>query len=266
MKPDRLDHVLVARGLAENRTRAQALILAGRVRSGDRRLDKPGTRIPPDLPLEVAAGPLWVGRGGHKLAGALERFGIDVRDRVALDVGASTGGFTDVLLDHGARRVAAVDVGRGQLDWKLRNDERVDVLEGINARHMTPADLPFQPQLGVVDVSFISLTLILPAMAACLVDDSPLVALVKPQFEVGRGRVGRGGIVRDPADHRAVLEKLVSFAPTCGIDVRDVARSVIRGAEGNVEFFLHGVIVPQDPGTRDLAARIEAALVEEVPS
>lgn len=266
MKSERLDRVLVARGLAENRTRAQALILAGRVRSGERRLDKPGTPVPPDTPLEVEPGPRWVGRGGLKLVGALDRFGVDVRDRLALDVGSSTGGFTDVLLDRGAKRVAAVDVGRGQLDWRLRNDDRVTVLEGVNARYLTPEDLPFVPRVGVVDVSFISLRLILPAMVACLGDGSPVVALVKPQFEIGRGRVGRGGIVRDPAAHREVLEQIVGFAPECGLCPRDVTRSVIRGAEGNAEFFLYAVTDAGSSAVPDLASRIDATLAEEVPS
>lgn len=236
---ERLDRILVNRGLAETRTKAQALVMAGRVVSEGARLDKPGLRLPVDAPLELLPGKRYVSRGGLKLDAALERFGVSVAGRAALDVGASTGGFTHVLLERGASRVAALDVGRGQLDWSLRNDDRVTPVEGVNARYLEPAALPFSPSLAVIDVSFISLELILPPVVACLSPGGEGVALVKPQFEVGRSRVGRGGIVRDPALHRAVLERLVAFAGRQGWGVAGVCAASIRGAEGNQEFFVH---------------------------
>jgi 23S rRNA (cytidine1920-2'-O)/16S rRNA (cytidine1409-2'-O)-methyltransferase len=257
---DRLDKLLVERGLAPTRAKAQALILAGRVRSGDRRLDKPGTRVGTDLPLEVTPGQRWVSRGGFKLAGALDAFAVDPSGRDALDVGASTGGFTEVLLEAGARRVIALDVGRGQLDWGLRNDERVFPLEGLNARHLQASALPFLPNLAVVDVSFISLTLVLPPVVGCLVGAADVVALIKPQFEVGRGEVGRGGIVRRPELHRQVLERTVTFGKDHGFGVRQLAASPVTGAEGNREFFVH--LAPGRPDADDtaIARSIEAAL------
>jgi NAD+ kinase len=198
----RLDRILVERGLAPTRARAQALVLAGRVSTAGLRLDKPGLCYPLDVPLEVAPGPRWVSRGGEKLDAALAALGVRAAERDALDVGASTGGFTQVLLQHGARRVIALDVGRGQLDWSLRNDPRVLVLEGRNARRLDPADLPFPPSLATVDVSFISLRLVLAPLVGCVTADGDVIALVKPQFEVGRAQVGRGGIVRDRELHR----------------------------------------------------------------
>jgi 23S rRNA (cytidine1920-2'-O)/16S rRNA (cytidine1409-2'-O)-methyltransferase len=257
---ERLDAALVERGLASNRTRARALILAGRVRSAGRRLEKPGQKIAGDTPLEVEAGPRFVSRGGFKLERALVSLGVRVEGRSALDVGASTGGFTQVLLEAGAARVAALDVGRGQLDWGLRRDPRVRVLDGINARRLAPSDLPFPPDLAVVDVSFISLELVLPAVVACLAPGGEIVALVKPQFEVGRGMVGRGGIVRDAALHAEVLDRLAAFARRRGWGVLGATASPIRGAEGNVEFFLH--VAPGRPGLAEpeLAAALATAL------
>jgi len=258
----RLDQALVERGLASSRAQAQALVLAGRVRSGGRRLDKAGARIAQDAELEIEPGPRYVGRGGHKLRGALDRFGLTLRGCVVLDVGASTGGFTQVALEDGARRVLAVDVGRGQLDWTLRQDDRVAPIEGINARRLTPADLPETADVAVVDVSFISLTLILPPLGACLIDDARVLALVKPQFEVGRRQVGRGGIVRDPALHRSALISVAGAARAAGWIVAAVAPSAIRGAEGNVEFFIHlarGDAAPPEP---DLESAVDAAIRE----
>lgn len=256
----RLDQALVDRGLAPSRSKAQALILAGRVFSGTQRMDKPGTRVGPDRSLRISEGSRYVGRGGHKLRGALETFGIDVRGIDALDVGASTGGFSQVLLEGGARRVIALDVGRGQLDWSIRSDSRVVVLEGVNARHLSPSDLPFRPAIAVVDVSFISLELVLEAVAGCLLSPGRMVALVKPQFEAGRGRVGKGGIVRDPAVHREVLDRLIGFCRRRGWGVLGITASPIRGAEGNVEFFLH---VAPGAGTVE-AFDVEAAVAEAV--
>ena len=239
MERERLDLLLVERGLAPSRAKAQALVLSGRVESRGARLDKPGMRFPRDVPLEVLPGKRFVSRGGHKLEGALRRFGIEQAGRDAIDVGASTGGFTQVLLDGGARRVIALDVGRGQLDWRLRNDPRVHPLEGVNARHLEPGRLPFRPSLAVVDVSFISLKLVLPGIVPCMAEDAEIVTLVKPQFEVGRGKVSRGGIVREPELHREVLTALGEFAAQRGWGVEDLCRSEIRGARGNQEFFLH---------------------------
>jgi 23S rRNA (cytidine1920-2'-O)/16S rRNA (cytidine1409-2'-O)-methyltransferase len=236
---ERLDLLLVARGLAPNRGRAQALILAGRVRSGQTRLDKPGVRLADDTELTVLEGPRYVSRSGHKLSGALTEFSIDAVDRDALDVGASTGGFTQVLLEAGARRVIALDVGRGQLDFGLRNDPRVHVAEGKNARYLTPEELPFVPTLAVVDVSFISLLKVVPAVVRSIAAEGEIVALVKPQFEVGRGKVGRGGIVRDAALHREVLSTLTVRSGELGWGPQGVCRAALRGATGNQEFFLH---------------------------
>jgi len=261
---ERLDRLLVERGLAPNRGRAQALILAGRVRSGENRLDKPGTQLTTDVELKILEGPRYVSRGGHKLAGALASFAVDPGGRDAIDVGASTGGFTQVLLEAGARRVIALDVGRGQLDFGLRTDPRIHVAEGLNARYLTPDDLPFVPTLAVVDVSFISLLKVLPAIVRSIAAESEIVALVKPQFEVGRGRVGRGGIVRDPALHREVLSGLSNQAGENGWGPQDVCRAALRGAAGNQEFFLY-----LRPNTRareatELSRRIHDAADEEL--
>lgn len=258
---ERLDQLLVTRGLAPTRNKAQALILAGQVSSEGQRLDKPGARCPEDIDLVVTERRRFVSRGGHKLAGALQAFDIAALGREALDVGASTGGFTQVLLEAGFARVAALDVGRGQLDWGLRNDPRVEPLEGKNARYLRPSDLPFVPRFAVVDVSFISLTLVLPAVVACLDAEGEIVALVKPQFEVGRRSVGKGGIVRDPALHRDVLRQLSTFARERGWGVVGLARSELPGADGNREFFCH--VRPGDDGLAldEIESRIEA-LVE----
>ena len=237
---ERLDLLLVARGLAESRERAQSLILAGRVFSGERRLDKPGTRLATDLPMEVRGGEMpWVSRGGLKLVGALDHFAIDPTGLVALDVGASTGGFTDVLLARGAARVYAVDVGHGQLAWKLRTDPRVVVLERVNARHLTAGQVPEPIGIVVCDASFIGLETILPTPLSLAAPGAWLVALVKPQFEVGRGRVGKGGIVRDPALHREVCDRIRAWvAAQPGWHAVGLIESPIHGADGNVEFLI----------------------------
>jgi len=258
---ERLDVLLVARGLVETRPRARALIMAGRVRSGDARLDKPGARLAPDTPLSVEPGPRYVSRGGFKLAGALDAFEVRVDGRDAIDVGASTGGFTQVLLERGVPRVIALDVGKGQLDWSLRNDSRVVVIEGKNARYLEPGALPFVPDLAVVDVSFISVTRILPALRRCMAPECDVVSLVKPQFEIGKGRVGRGGIVKDVEAHREVLETVSGFAIAQHWSVRGVTRSAIRGAEGNVEFFIHLDASGREPAGDDLDVAIGRALV-----
>jgi 23S rRNA (cytidine1920-2'-O)/16S rRNA (cytidine1409-2'-O)-methyltransferase len=236
----RLDQLLVERGLAESRGRAQALILAGQVFSGERRLDKPGQLVAPAAALDVRGrGPGYVSRGGVKLAHALDRFGIDPRGLVALDVGASTGGFTDVLLHRGAARVYAVDVGAGQLDWRLRRDPRVVVLEKTNARYLTRAEVPEPVDLAVCDASFIPLRVVLPAPLALAGEGARLVALIKPQFEVGRGRVGKGGVVRDPALHEEVCAGIVRWLEDeIGWRVAGVTPSPIKGPAGNVEFLV----------------------------
>lgn len=262
---ERLDRLLVARGLADTREKAQGLILAGRVCVNGARVDKAGTRVDPTAALTVAPGPRWVGRGGVKFEHALRTFGVEAVGRSALDVGASTGGFTQALLAAGAARVVALDVGRGQLDWSLRQDPRVTVMEGVNARHLVRAMLPFEVTLAAADVSFISLKTVLPPVAACLTPPGEIVALAKPQFEVGRGRVGRGGVVRDAAAHRAVLEDLCAWCAASGLPVRGLTASPIRGAEGNVEFFLHlGALPAEGLGlTGDaLAEAVSAALAQ----
>jgi len=257
----RLDQLVVERGLAETRARAQALILAGKVRvgTGDRaRLDqRAGDLVDPDIPIAISEPEPYVSRGGHKLAAALDAFGIDPADLVCLDVGASTGGFSDVLLQRGAARVHAVDVGRGQLADSIARDPRVVVHDRTNARTMTPATLGEPIDLAAVDVSFISLRLVLGPIASTLaprLGGSPIVALVKPQFEVGKGETDRG-VVRDPSAHRAVLEAVVADAWRHGLGARDVIASPILGPEGNREFLVH---LQAGPSCADLGARIGA--------
>ncbi len=242
----RLDVLLVERGLADTRTRAQALILAGEVWSEGRRLDKPGTSLAIDAPLELRGRDHpWVSRGGVKLAHALEHFAIDPTDLVALDIGASTGGFTDVLLAKGARRVYAVDVGHGQLAWKLRQDPRVVVLERVNARRLTAAAIHENIDLVVCDASFIGLKLVLPPAMALTAASAALIALIKPQFEVGKGQVGKGGVVRDPALHRQVCDGIAAWlGEQPGWRVVGIVESPIRGPEGNVEFLIHARKAP----------------------
>ncbi|HZL58813.1 MAG TPA: TlyA family RNA methyltransferase [Stellaceae bacterium] len=238
----RLDQLLVERGLAETRAKAQALILAGSVFSGEKRLDKPGTDLPIDAALEVRGKPHpFVSRGGVKLAHGLDRFAIDPAGLAALDIGASTGGFTDVLLRRGARKVYAVDVGHGQFDWKLRNDARVVVLERVNARYLTAKEVPEPVDLVVCDASFIGLETVLPAPLALAKPGARLVALIKPQFEVGPKRVGKGGVVRDAELHREVCERIAQWLPTQGWRALGIEESPLKGPEGNVEFLIAAV-------------------------
>ena len=236
----RADQLLVDRGLTESRTRAQALILAGSVYAGTRRVEKPGQQLPADAALSVKGRDHpWVSRGGLKLVEGLDRFAIDPAGLTCLDVGASTGGFTDVLLSRGARRVYAVDVGHGQLAWKLREDPRVVVLDRTNARHLNAAQVPEPADLIVVDVSFIGLETVLPAVLARAAPDARLIALIKPQFEVGKEKVGKGGVVRDPALHREVCARIEAWiAGQAGWRVIGVTESPITGPEGNKEFLL----------------------------
>jgi len=237
MPRQRLDVILVERGLAPTRERARSLILGGSVRVGHQPAPKPGTLVAENAEVHVAAPSPYVGRGGLKLEHALESFGITVAGRSAVDVGASTGGFTDCLLQRGAARVAAVDVGYGQLDYRLRNDPRVVVRERVNARH--PLDLPFPVDLATVDVSFISLELVLPNVAAAVGPEGAIIALVKPQFEVGKGQVGRGGVVRDPAQHAAVLSRIINWALAHGLRLWGLIPSPLLGDAGNREFLVH---------------------------
>jgi 23S rRNA (cytidine1920-2'-O)/16S rRNA (cytidine1409-2'-O)-methyltransferase len=237
----RADQLLVEQGLAESRTKAQALILAGLVSCGERRVDKPGEQLAAGsaLVLKRPDHP-WVSRGGVKLAHALDHFRIAVEGMVALDVGASTGGFTDVLLDRGVRRVYAVDVGHGQLAWKLRQDPRVVARERLNARHLTRDDIPEPVDLVTCDASFIGLSLVLPASLALADERAELVVLVKPQFEAGRAQVGKGGVVRDPEIQREVCERAAAWvAAQPGWAVVGIVESPIRGPEGNREFLLY---------------------------
>ncbi|HEX6102809.1 MAG TPA: TlyA family RNA methyltransferase [Alphaproteobacteria bacterium] len=236
----RADQLLVERGLAESRAKAQALILAGLVFCGEARVDKPGTTLRADAALEVRGQDHpWVSRGGVKLDHALTHFAIDPEGLVCLDVGASTGGFTDVLLTRGAAKVYAVDVGHGQLAWKLRQDARVAVLERTNARHLTRAEVPEPVQLIACDASFIGLETVLPAPMALAARGAWLVALIKPQFEVGRTRVGKGGVVRDPALHAEVCERIAAWiGGRPGWRVLGVTQSPIAGPDGNLEFLI----------------------------
>jgi 23S rRNA (cytidine1920-2'-O)/16S rRNA (cytidine1409-2'-O)-methyltransferase len=235
----RLDVWLAERGLAESREKAQALVMAGRVRVDGQPAAKPGTRLRDGQAVTVDAGPSHVGRGALKLAGALDAFGVDPAGRVAVDVGASTGGFCETLLARGAARVYAVDVGRGQLHESLRRDARVLVRDRTNARALSPAVVPEPCTLAVMDVSFISVRRILPALRSVLSADAEAVVLVKPQFEVGRAQVGKGGVVRDAALHEQALFEVAEAAQALGYGVRGACASPLAGAEGNREFFLH---------------------------
>ena len=234
----RLDQALVDRGLAPTREKARALILSGNVLVNGNRIDKAGQAVDPDAAIEILATPKYVSRGGLKLEAALEYWRIDVTGKIALDVGSSTGGFTDCLLQHGAVRVYAVDVGAGQLDWKLRNDPRVIVREKVNARYLGRDVVPEAVDIAVCDVSFISVTMILPVLPGLLADNGEMVILVKPQFELERGQVGKGGIVRDPELHNAACERVRLAVHALGFR-SDVIPSPILGAEGNREFLLY---------------------------
>ncbi len=251
---ERLDRLLHQRGLVASRELGKRLIMAGEVTVDGQRVDKPGTQVPVDADLAVKTPPPYVSRGGFKLAAALDGFPISVAGIVAADVGACTGGFTDVLLQRGAVRVYAIDVGYGQLDWRLRQDERVVVLERTNARYLEALAEPVD--LVVADVSFISLKLILPPAVSWLKQGGQVLVLIKPQFEAGRRQVGKGGVVRDPAVHRAVLEDLLSWAEAEQLGPQGLIRSPIKGPAGNIEF-----LVWLRPGT---AGRTTAELIEPV--
>ena len=252
----RLDALLAERGLFESRSRAAAAVLAGEVRLGPERrvAAKPGQLVPGDIEVEVAVRPQFASRGGRKLANALDALGIGVAGRRCLDVGASTGGFTDCLLQRGAAEVIALDVAYGELHWRLRNDPRVHVIERYNARNLEAEDLPYRPDLVVCDVSFISLTKVLPAVLGVVADRFDLLALVKPQFEVGRERVGKGGVVRDPADRRAALVAVAEHLREHGAAVMGFASSGLPGPAGNRETFVHAAEAGRPGGVEDVEA------------
>jgi 23S rRNA (cytidine1920-2'-O)/16S rRNA (cytidine1409-2'-O)-methyltransferase len=237
---ERIDKLLVERGLADSRTKAQAMVMAGVVLVDEQRVEKPSHQFDTNSSIRIKGGDdptsRYVGRGGLKLEAALREFQIDVTGLDCLDVGASTGGFTDCLLQHGARKVFAIDVGHNQIDWRLRNDPRVEVREGVNARYLQPEDFPYRFDVAVMDVSFISASKVLPAIVPLLVAGGVIITLIKPQFEVGRGEVGGGGVVRDPAKRARVVEEVNNAARALGLDVVNVIESPIQGAEGNVEY------------------------------
>lgn len=236
----RLDTLLAERGLARSRSSAVAEIRAGRVRvgRGGEVAAKPGQLVPEDAELAIDEAPRYVSRGGLKLVNALDELGVAVEDRLCLDVGASTGGFTDCLLARGAKRVIALDVGHGQLDWRLRNDDRVEVIERVNARDLRPEELPYRPDLTTIDVSFISLAKVLPAVAGCLAERGEILAMVKPQFELERRLVGKGGVVRDPEGRRRAIDNVADAARGLGLMVKGLASSGLPGPKGNLESFL----------------------------
>jgi len=257
-KRERADLLLLRRGLASSRERAQSHILAGEVWSEGQRVDKPGKPLPVEAPLELRLRrPAFASRAGAKLCGALERLGLEVQGVRALDVGASTGGFTDCLLQRGAATVVALDVGRGQLDARLRNDPRVEPREGVNARYLQAGDFPLPFELITVDVSFISLTKILPALLPLLARGGRLLVLVKPQFELARGQVGRGGVVKQPARRLQALRSVVSAADRLGLQVQAALPSPLPGRDGNLEAFL---LLARDRGLT--GARLQQALAD----
>ena len=256
----RLDVLLTERGLAESRQKAQAIIMAGQVFWQGKRMDKAGASVPEDAELEVRGGLKYVSRGGLKLEKAMETFDLpDLTGAVAIDAGASTGGFTDCMLQNGAAKVYAVDVGYGQLAWSLRSDPRVVCMERTNVRYLTGEDIPEPLDCGSVDVSFISLRLILPALRTLMKPEGELVCLIKPQFEAGKEKVGKKGVVRDRAVHREVLEQFLRHADECGFYVKDLTFSPIRGPEGNIEYLGHLTVREQPPYDGDLAALVEAS-------
>ena len=256
VRKERLDLLLVERGLADSRQQAQRLILAGQVAIGDRVADKPGVRVSAVAEILVKEHLPYASRGGFKLAAALDAFGLDVSGWIAADVGASTGGFTDCLLQRGVSRVYAIDVGYGQLAWKLRQDPRVVVKDRTNARYLEK--LPEVVDLVTIDVSFISLKLLLPVVTGWLRGRGQIVALIKPQFEAGPNQVGHGGVIRDPAIHQAVLQELTAWSASRELSLRNLIRSPLTGPAGNVEFLAHWV--PENGARVDVATLIEACV------
>ena len=260
MKKIRLDQLVFDLGLAESRERAKTTVMSGLVFVNGQRADKPGMQVSPDVNVEVKGTALpYVSRGGLKLEKALKVFPIDVNGKVCIDCGASTGGFTDVLLKNGAAKVYSVDVGYGQLAWSLRNDERVVNMERTNIRYISSEQIPEPLDICVMDLSFISAKLVLPAVCALLKDDAQLVCLIKPQFEAGREEVGKKGVVRDKAVHLSVIESVLSFAPTVGMTVMGLDFSPIKGPEGNREYLCYMKKGVHEAGLINAAAVVEAS-------
>lgn len=259
----RVDVALVERGLAQSREKAQALVMSGVVYIGENKVDKASAQVMPEDELIVRqTGTGYVSRGALKLEKGLAVLGVEAKDRVAMDLGASTGGFTDVLLQNGAAHVYAIDVGYGQLDWKLRNDPRVTVMERTNARYLTTDDLPLRPTLGVMDVSFISITKILPAAAAIMGENGEFISLIKPQFEAGRDRVGKKGVVRDAQVHLDVVKEILHFIDAdMGWTAQNLSFSPIKGPEGNIEFLVH--ILPKERATHSVTEQEAAEVVRQ---
>lgn len=259
----RVDVALVERGLAQSREKAQALVMSGVVYIGENKVDKASAQVMPEDELIVRqTGTGYVSRGALKLEKGLAVFGVEAKDRVAMDLGASTGGFTDVLLQNGAAHVYAIDVGYGQLDWKLRNDPRVTVMERTNARYLTADDLPLRPTLGVMDVSFISITKILPAAAAIMGENGEFISLIKPQFEAGRDRVGKKGVVRDAQVHLDVVKEILHFIDAdMGWTAQNLSFSPIKGPEGNIEFLVH--ILHKERATHSVTEQEAAEVVRQ---
>jgi|SRR5690606_13838335 len=264
IKKQRLDILLVERGLSETREKAKRAIMAGIVFSNETRLDKPGERVNEDIPLQIKGNILpYVSRGGLKLEKALKEFNVSVQDKILLDIGASTGGFTDCALQNGAKLSYALDVGYNQLAWKLRNDPRVVVMERTNFRYVTPSDFVNEmPNLATIDVSFISLKLILPVLKHLLCSNSDIIALIKPQFEAGKEQVGKKGVVRDPKIHEEVINRIKDFSLEEGFDVMNLSYSPITGGEGNIEFLMHLVWDAENPGQDKLPVNIHDIVME----
>ncbi|MBA2131970.1 TlyA family RNA methyltransferase [Capillibacterium thermochitinicola] len=259
MERERIDVLLVGRGLAESRSKAQALIMAGQVRVDGKVVDKPGIRVAADAVIEVDATLPYVSRGGFKLRRALDLFPVTVAGRVCLDAGASTGGFTDCLLQAGAKLVIAVDVGYGQLAWKLRQDPRVVVMEKTNVRYLTVEQLPARPSLLTADLSFISIGKVLSVFTTLLTTDGEIIALVKPQFEAGRTQVGKKGVVRSPAIHEEVLRRVLLMGPETGLGCLGLTYSPVLGPEGNIEFLVYWKKGVPDRGDLDPEAVVAEA-------
>lgn len=260
MKKIRLDQLVFDLGLTESRERAKTTIMSGLVFVDGQRADKPGMSVSPEANIEVRGKALpFVSRGGYKLDKALKVFPVDPADKLCIDCGASTGGFTDVLLQHGAKKVYSVDVGYGQLAWKLRNDERVVNLEKTNLRYVSSEQIPEILDLAVMDVSFISIKLVLPAVKQLLKDNADLICLIKPQFEAGREEVGKKGVVRDTKVHESVINSILDFAPTIGLSVQGLDFSPIKGPEGNIEYICHMINSDAPSASFDVPAIVEAS-------
>lgn len=266
VKKERVDVLLVERGICETREQAKRAIMAGLIFSGSERMEKPGEKIAGDAPLEKKGNDMrYVSRGGLKLEKALQQFDVSVDGKLMLDIGSSTGGFTDCALQNGARHAYALDVGYNQLAWKIRQDPRVTVMERTNFRHSKPEDFSEGlPEVATIDVSFISLRIILPVLKTILVPGGDCLALVKPQFEAGREKVGKKGIVRDPKVHLEVLEKVAAYAVDCGFEVKAMSHSPITGGEGNIEFLFHlvsnaGAVNSEVPERLEMMAVVDAA-------